>query len=81
MNFIKPNYASTDPKPFKKTMKRFNGIMRDTWWVWLVLVGGGTIAGVTVSRIFLSAIPISFFAFCYFAMMRYDENGDAKIDL
>lgn len=54
--------------------------MRDTWWAWLILVGGGTIAGLTVSRIFLSAIPISIFAFIYFGLIRYDENGESKFD-
>jgi hypothetical protein len=61
-------------------MKRFNAIMRDTWWVWLILVGGGSVAGFLVSWIFWSAIPISIFAFVYFALMRYDDNGEAKID-
>ena len=53
--------------------------MRDTWWVWLILVGGGIIAGFTVSKIFLSAIPISIFAFLYFGLIRYDANGEPKI--
>ena len=62
-------------------MKRFKSIMRDTWWVWLILVGGGTIAGMLVSRIFFSAIPISIFAFFYFALIRYDADGNAKSGL
>ena len=61
-------------------MKRFKSIMRETWWVWLILVGGGTIAGILVSAIFFSAIPISVFAFFYFALVRYDEDGEPKVD-
>lgn len=71
--------AQFDP-PYKNqsSMKRFQSIMRDTWWVWLVLCGGGTIAGSFVSFIFFSAIPISFFAFFYFALMRYDDDGNHR---
>jgi len=57
-------------------MNRYKGLLRDTWWLWLILCGGGIIAGRFVSFVFLSAIPISIFAFFYFAIMRYDENGD-----
>lgn len=59
-------------------MGRFRGIFKETWWVWLILVGGGTLAGIFVSPVFYSAIPISVFSFIYFAMMRYDEDGTHK---
>ena len=51
--------------------------MRDTWWAWLTILSFGIVGGF-VSPIFLSAIPIGVFAFFYFGMMRYDENGNAK---
>ena len=56
-------------------MKRFRGLLRDTWWLWIVLVGGGIVAGTLISFVFFSAIPISLFAFFYFALMRYDDDG------
>ena len=59
-------------------MKRYQGLMRDTWWAWITILGFGIVGGTLVSKIFFSAIPIAFFAFFYFGMMRYDENGDAK---
>ncbi len=59
-------------------MKRFSAIMKETWWVWLILIGGGTIAGMLVSRIFFIAIPISFFSFFYFAIVRYDDEGKPR---
>ena len=52
--------------------------MRDSWWAWLTILAFGLIGGVLLSRIFLSAIPIAVFAFVYFGMMRYDENGNEK---
>jgi cation transporter-like permease len=60
-------------------MKRFQSILKETWWVWLTLVVGGTIAGIVVSPIFLSAIPISAFSFIYFALVRYDEDGNPRV--
>jgi hypothetical protein len=59
-------------------MKRFSAILQDTWWVWVLLVGGGTAAGFAVSAIFFVAIPISIFSFLYFAVMRYDDEGNPK---
>ena len=62
-------------------MKRFSRVIHDTWWVWLILIGGGIIAGLTVRWIFFSAIPISAFAFFYFALIRYDAEGNPKAGL
>ncbi len=55
-------------------MKRYKGLLRDTWWLWLIFVGGGSVAGIFMP-IALSAIPISAFAFIYFGLMRYDNEG------
>ena len=52
--------------------------MRDSWWAWLTILAFGLIGGVLLSRIFLSTIPIAVFAFVYFGVMRYDENGNEK---
>lgn len=60
-------------------MKRFAAIIRETWWVWLILVGGGIVAGSLLSPIFFMAIPISIFSFIYFAVMRYDDDGNPKV--
>lgn len=51
--------------------------MRDTWWAWITIVAFGLVGGF-VSWIFYSAIPIAVFAFFYFGLIRYDENGDHK---
>lgn len=59
-------------------MKRFSGLMRDTWWLWIVLCGGGIIAGWRISFVFFAAIPICIFTFFYFGILRYDENGQPK---
>ena len=59
-------------------MKRYKALMRDSWWAWITIVVFGIIGGLAVSKIFFSAIPIAFFAFFYFGLMRYDENGNGK---
>lgn len=56
-------------------MKRFKGLLRDTWPVWLIFLAGGCIGGVFLPIAFM-AIPISLFSFIYFGLMRYDKNGD-----
>jgi hypothetical protein len=61
-----------------KEMKRFQGLIKETWWLWLVLLTVGTILSFTVSIVFLATFPISFFSFIYFGMLRYDEDGNAK---
>lgn len=59
-------------------MKRFAGLWRDTWGLWIALGIGGTLAGTIVSWIFFSTIPISLFTFFYFGLMRYDEEGNSR---
>lgn len=56
-------------------MKRYKGLLRDTWPVWLIFIVGGCIGGIFLP-IALSAIPISVFAFIYFGLMRYDSEGN-----
>ena len=58
-------------------MKRYKALMRDTWWAWAILLAFGLIFS-NFSPIFYSTFPICIFAFFYFGMMRYDENGNGK---
>lgn len=59
-------------------MKRYEGLMRDTWWAWLIIFAFGIILGFAFHLLFFSAIPIGVFSFFYFGIMRYDENGNVK---
>jgi hypothetical protein len=61
-------------------MKRFQGLLRDTWWLWMLLIAAGLTLGFLVEFIFFVAIPISVFSFIYFGLMRYDENGQPRGD-
>ena len=55
-------------------MKRYAGLIRDTWWLWIVMLGGGLVVSF-FQPIFYTSIPIIMFAFLYFGLMRYDADG------
>lgn len=61
-------------------MKRFQALWRDTWWLWTGLVVVGLALGFLVEWIFFLTVPISFFAFVYFGLMRYDSEGNQVPD-
>jgi hypothetical protein len=59
-------------------MQRFQGLFRDTWWLWLALAFLGIVLMALVSFVFVVTFPISLFSFVYFALLRYDEHGNPK---
>ena len=61
----------------QETMQ-FVGLFRDTWWLWGLFLLAGLLLAIFVDLIFLVTFPICVFAFIYFAMMRYDEQGNVK---
>lgn len=55
-------------------MKPIIGLLRNTWWLWLVVFGG--LIGLSfVDRAALLGVPICLFVMIYFAFVRYDEHG------
>ena len=61
---------------YKPLMKRLLACLRETWWLWLVFFAGCTAMVVYLGRVFVVTYPICIFTFVYFAVMRFDENGD-----
>lgn len=59
-------------------MKRIQGLLRDTWWLWLGLVLLGTLLARFVSPVFVVTYPICLFAMAYFGLMRYDDEGNPR---
>ena len=57
-------------------MKRYISLLKDTWWLWIVIFGAGISAGVFGHFSFFSAVPIGIFTFFYFGLMRYDKEGN-----
>jgi len=58
-------------------LKRYSALWRDSWWAWVTIVVFGLVGGF-FHWIFLSALPIAVFAFFYFGVMRYDDQGNGK---
>ncbi len=59
-------------------MKRYAVLLRDTWYFWLGLNLMALAAAWFVNPVFICSLPISLFAFFYFGLMRYDENGNRR---
>ncbi len=64
--------------PEQQLVRRFKGLLRDTWWLWILFIAicGGMIY--FVSPVCAVMIPILIFTFVYFGMIRYDEQGNAR---
>ncbi len=61
-------------------MNQLTGLWRDTRWHWiafLVIVFG---LAIFYHALFLVMIFQLLFIFCYFAYMRYDDDGNRKSD-
>ncbi|MGB7347084.1 MAG: hypothetical protein WBD20_22865 [Pirellulaceae bacterium] len=61
-------------------MKRIKGLWRDTWWLWcfFALMVMGIAAMISWFFLFVwLTLPVSF---GYFAFIRYDEDGNEKVD-
>lgn len=57
-------------------MKRYSKFLKQTWYLWLAysVVTGLLIA--FVSPIFWAVIPMMIVNFFYFALVRYNDDGD-----
>ncbi|MEI6525175.1 MAG: hypothetical protein WCP62_04050 [Planctomycetota bacterium] len=57
-------------------MKRFRAFWKDTGWLWTVFFS--ILLGLTllVSLVFLAAVPMMIVIFLYFALVRYDDEGN-----
>lgn len=59
-------------------MARFKGLLRDTWWLWIFFIVICALLIYYVSIVLSVMIPILCFTFVYFAMIRYDDQGNAR---
>ncbi len=57
-------------------MKRYTKFLKQTWYIWLAYVLATTLLIMFVSPIFWAVIPMMVVNFFYFALVRYDDNGD-----
>jgi hypothetical protein len=59
-------------------MGQIKGLLRETWYVWILFLALAIGMGVLSNIIFLGMIPGLVVVFFYFAFVRYDENGQVK---
>lgn len=59
-------------------MKRFSGLLRDTWFLWIVLFVAGGLLTKFLSPVFISTYPIAVCTFIYFGLVRYDSEGKPR---
>lgn len=58
-------------------MLRYKALIKETWWLWLTFLVGGTFM-TWVSLIFLLTFPICIIIFFWFGFVRYDEDGNFR---
>jgi hypothetical protein len=61
--------------------KQLLGLWRDTWWLWTGFVVLTVAFSYLVGAFFLLLLPCLPVPFAYFAINRYDEEGNEKHDL
>jgi hypothetical protein len=57
-------------------MKRFRAFWKDTGWLWTVFLAILLGLILLVSKVFLAAVPMLVVIFLYFALVRYDDEGN-----
>ena len=62
-------------------MKQMIGLWRDTWWLWVGFAALTIGFSLLVGKFFLLLLPGLPVPFVYFAINRYDDEGNEKADL
>lgn len=62
-------------------LKQCLGLWRDTWWLWGIFAALTISVSFIVGPYFLILLPCLPIPFVYFAINRYDEDGNEKEDL
>ena len=57
-------------------MKRYRAFLKQTWWLWSLYVVIAVSLITFVAPIFWAVIPMMIVNFFYFAVVRYDEDGN-----
>lgn len=57
-------------------MKRYIGLLRTTWWLWIVLTVMIVPLTLWIDSAFIVLLPVYVVTFLYFAHVRFDENGE-----
>lgn len=56
-------------------MNQLRGLLRDTWWLWLLMFAACIGMAIFLTWIYWLFMPALLGSMIYFAMMRYDRDG------
>ncbi len=59
-------------------MQQFSGMIRDTWWLWLLIFIVVTVLIFAVHPVFCAMYPLLGGFAVYFAVIRYNDDGSQK---
>lgn len=57
-------------------MKRFYALFKQTWWLWTIYLILNVTLIFFISPVFLAVLPLILVIFIYFALVRYDDEGN-----
>jgi len=57
-------------------MKRYKAFLKETWWLWCIYLVATLCLVLFVHLIFLAIVPMMVVNFFYFALVRYDDDGN-----
>ena len=57
-------------------MKRFYALFKQTWWLWTIYLTLNIGLIFFVRPVFLAVLPMIVVVFIYFALVRYDDEGN-----
>lgn len=71
----------TFPSSREMIVEQIKGLLRETWWLWLLFALMVAFMSFFISAMFLFMYPILAVVCTYFAFVRYDEHGNPKEEL
>lgn len=57
-------------------MKRYRAFLKETWWLWCIYLVITLLLVLFIHLVFLAVLPMMLVNFFYFALVRYDEDGN-----
>lgn len=57
-------------------MKRYKAFWKHTWWIWTIYGAAAVLLTIFLSPVFVAVFPMVIAMFFYFALIRYDEDGN-----
>jgi len=60
-------------------MRPIIGLLKETWWLWLILFGSCGLLTAYVESGMIVTFPMMTLTFLYFAYIRFDGDGNSRM--